>query len=250
MKLLPQRILTIIPLVALLLAWELSVSDSTRLRFLFGSPSLVGSAAVTEFKRGSIFWDTLITATEGSAGLLLGTLSGSIVGLILWVHRRLAIIAQPYIVVVAAIPIFAISPMLVIWFGTGLLPKIAMAGFSVFLMVLVQVFQGAKRIDANHRDWLDGIQASRWLALREVIFPESIRVVFEAMKASVGLALVGAFIGEFVVADAGLGYFILRNGGVYDIPRVILGLVLFGFLALTLSAIIGLTEKTLTKTGL
>jgi NitT/TauT family transport system permease protein len=228
------------PLAAVIFVWEVALGASARGRFLFGSPSLILDAGIKELEKGEIWLDIGTTALESGLGLLIGTLLGAIAGLCLWLNTRMAVIVRPYIVFIGAVPVFSISPMLIVWFGIGLAPKIAMASFSVFMLVLGRVFQGAQDIDLLHRDWLRGIESPRPLALQEVIIPESLRVVIQAMRVSVGLAFVGAFIGEFMVADRGLGYFILKSGGVYDIPRVVLGVVLFGLMAMLFTFLVDL----------
>lgn len=225
-----QAMVGVLPAVAVLIAWEVFTAGSRRRQFLFAAPSLVIRVAREEFASGRILADIGITAGETLVGLTFGTIIGGILGLALWANRSVARVVQPYVILAGSIPVFAIAPMLIIWFGTGYLPKVVMAGFPVALLSLVQVYQGTQRIDESHREWLWGLSVPRRTALLYVILPESLRVIVEGARANVGFALVGAFIGEFMVAQAGLGYFVLRSGGLYDMPRVILGLSIFAAL--------------------
>lgn len=237
--------ISLLPLALFLIAWQLFSAGSDRRQFLFASPLNIARVAIDELTQGAIYMHILVTLWETVLGLILGTIFGTSVGLSLWANRTLGQYAAPYVAAIGAIPIFALAPMLIIWFGTGLAPKVIMAGFPVALVSLIQVYNGARRIDESHGEWLVGLNASRWLTLRAVIVPECTAVVFEGMKLNVGFALVGAFIGEFVVASRGLGHFILRAGGVYDTPRVLFGVILFGLLALGLTALIAVIQRRL-----
>lgn len=238
-----RLVITAIPLLVLLGAWESYVSGSSRRQFLFGSPSAVWRVAIEDFGRGSILRDIAATATTACIGLLGGTLVGTLTALSLWLHPALARIARPYITAVAAIPIFALAPMLIIWFGIGQLPRIIMAGFPVLLACVVTVYQRAAQQHELHEEWMTGLSMTRPQRLRWVIVPEVILGMVQDLRNSVGLAIVGAFIGEFVVSERGLGKYILRAGSLYDLPRVLLGLVLISLLSLVMAGALGLVVR-------
>jgi len=214
------------PLVVFAIAWELLARSSERYLFLFGSPLSLLQAAREELPRSEIWIDTGYTALSATLGLVIGWLLGTVVGVGLWVVPVISKVARPYLAALAAIPIFALAPMLIIWFGVGLLPKVVMAAFPVFLGCAATSFWSARSLEQYHGEWLAGLGVNRWLAVCRVIVPEVLNRLVYLLRDFVGVALVGAFIGEFVSSRIGLGRFILRSGSVYDMPRVLLGVTM------------------------
>lgn len=233
-------LLTLLPLAAFLLFWQWSVSDDTQRQFLFASPVAVWNIAVEELPKLSLWQDAGVTLLETILGLAAGTLIGTSLGLLLWMRQSLAWLVRPYLIVLGALPIFALAPMLIIWFGTGLLSKIVMAGFAVLFVALLQTYEGADATDKRFNAMPRALGASGWRYIRLVILPGAWQWVLTGFKLNVGLALVGAFIGEFVSAERGLGHYIIKAGSLYDTPRVILGLILMSAMALALTSLASL----------
>jgi NitT/TauT family transport system permease protein len=128
--------------------------------------------------------------------------------------------------------------MMIVWFGTGMLSKVVMAAFSVFFVTLSQVYEGARSVSNERLTLARSLAASSGRVARLIIVPGSLLWVLSALKMNVSLALVGAFIGEFVSSEAGLGHYILKAGSLYDMPRVLFGIALISLLALTLTKVI------------
>lgn len=244
MKAFVQFLLCALPGVVLLVLWEELVLDDTRLKFLFGAPSLVFQAGIEEFLKSppDILRHIRVTAFEAIAGLVIGAVIGTTLGLILWADPRIARISKPYIVILGSIPVFGISPMLIIWFGTGVLSKVVMAAFGVIFVTMGQAYEGAQSSALEYTSYAKSLNASKGIIARKIIIPGALRWVTAGLKASVGLALMGAFIGEFVSSDAGLGHFILESGSLYDVPRVLLGILLLSLLALGMTGAIWFFE--------
>jgi NitT/TauT family transport system permease protein len=216
--------------------WQLVVGGDQRLEFLFASPMRVLAVALEELRAPAIWVDIATTLSEAALGLLAGALLGSALGLLLWTNDVVARVARPYIIFLGAIPIFAIAPMLIIWFGTGLLSKVVMSAFSVFFVSLAQAYDGARYCAAEYSQYAATLRVPRMVFLRLIVLPGAIRWVAAGFKISIGLALVGAFIGEFVSSQAGLGHYILSAGSLY-------GVVLISLLALLLTALVWALER-------
>jgi len=126
MQVLPEKLtdifLILLPAIVLLAAWEWIVFDSARLTFLFAAPSLIWEKALEEYVQSAIWKDIGITAFEALCGLVIGSVLGTIFALCLWTNKAAQKIARPYIAIIGSIPVFALAPMLIIWFGIGLLP--------------------------------------------------------------------------------------------------------------------------------
>ena len=138
---------------------------------------------------------------------------------------------------------FAIAPMMIIWFGTGLLSKVVMAGFSTAVVSLVQAYDGARNASVEQLTMAQLFGATRWELLRKVVIPSSLVWVLSGFRLNIGFALIGAFIGEFVSSEAGLGHYILRASGLYDVPRVLFGVFVMACVGLLLTGVLSLVER-------
>jgi len=238
-----RAIFTLLPGILLLLLWEFLVTGDKRLQFLFSSPSLIVEVASIELLAPTIWNDIFITSYEAIIGLLLGSTIGTLVGLLLWTNEFVARISRPYIVILGSIPIFAIAPMLIIWFGTGLLSKVIMSAFAVFFVALTQAYEGARHCAVEFSQYARTLNVARFSLIKKIIFPGALRWVSAGLKMNIGLSIVGAFIGEFVSSQAGLGHYILGAGSLYDMARVVFGVVLISGLALALTSFVWLIER-------
>jgi len=117
-----------------------------------------------------------------------------------------------------------------------------MAALSTVIVALVQSFQGAMHVNEKYLHQMQVLGATKNQTFRKVVLPSSLVWVFSSLKLNIGFALLGAFIGEFISAEAGLGYFILKSSGVYDMANVFAGLVCMAFLAIVLSQLLGIIE--------
>lgn len=230
-------ILTLLPAIVFLAFWQWFVADSDRLQFLFGSPAAIFRVALEEWSHAGIWHDTFVTFSEAALGLLAGTLLGTTAGLLLWGNGRIDFVTRPYIAFIGAIPIFALAPIMIMWFGIGLLSKVVMAGFAVFFVSLMQAYEGAHAIAEKHLGFARSIAAPNARIVRKIIIPGAVDWVIAGYKMNVGFALMGAFIGEFVSSESGLGNYILKASALYDTPRVLFGLFMLSTLGLLMTGL-------------
>jgi NitT/TauT family transport system permease protein len=170
---------------------------------------------------GTLPKDVGVTAGEALFGTTAGTVFGSAVGLALWLSRRATRIAAPFVVVAANFPVFALAPAAIVWLGIGMGMKIFLAAFATFFVSLNLAHQGARLAQERFGGVFDGFRASRWDTYKKVIVPGALDAVFSSMRVNVGLGLLGAFIGEFIASEQGLGHAIIRASGLYQIDRVL-----------------------------
>jgi|ERR1043166_4338250 NitT/TauT family transport system permease protein len=206
--------------IVLLLAWEFTSRNSERVNFLLSRPSQVWEALVGMATTGTLLNDIAVTATEALLGTGAGTILGSAVGLALWLSRRATRVAAPFIVVAANFPVFALAPAAIVWLGIGMGMKFFLAAFATFFVSLNLAHQGARLAQERFGGVFDGFRASRWDTYRLVIVPGALDAVFSSMRVNVGLGILGAFIGEFIASERGLGHVIIRASGLYQIDRV------------------------------
>ena len=233
-------------LVILLVSWELATAKSALNAFLFGSPSAVWGFLVEMWKNGSLFTDTKVTAMETLLGFVIGNVLGTLIGLALWYSRFVSRVVQPFIVALGSIPIIALAPICIIWFGTGLVSKVAMATLSVVVVALITAYKGAMTVDIDQINLMRTLGASKRHIFRKLIVPASLGDIFAGLKLTVGFALIGAIIGEFMSSSEGLGHAIFKAGSLYIIPKVFAALVVTITLALCLTYVVGKIEKLLT----
>ncbi|MBX9669072.1 MAG: ABC transporter permease [Candidatus Obscuribacterales bacterium] len=234
-----------VPLIVFLVAWQLyTISDSQR-QFIFSSPEKVYSAFTTLIVSGDLVRHSAVTLMEALTGFVLGTTCGAVIGLSLWYSRLVSTVAKPYITALGSIPIFALAPMIIAWFGIGIVSKIALAFLSTVVVAIVQSYQGAMSAEPRFLRLMQVFGASRLQTFRTVILPSSLIWVVNAMKLNIGLALLGAFIGEFISAEQGLGYMIVRASGLYDMATVIAGVFTLVVLALLLTSVVEQIERRL-----
>jgi NitT/TauT family transport system permease protein len=233
-------------LLALLVAlWEWATRDSKVNAFLFGSPGVIGAALVQMVRDGSLWRDASITGGETLAGFLLGNLIGTAVGLSLWFSRFAARIVQPFILALGAVPIVALAPLTIIWFGTGFASKLAMATLSVVVVALVISYKGALGVDPDQINLMRSMGAGRRQIFRHLVLPASLTDIFAGLKLTVGFALVGAILGEFMSSTDGLGHAIFKAGSLYVISKVFAELAVTVALALILAAVVSQIERLL-----
>lgn len=231
-----------VPLVVLLLSWELLVCHDKQLIFFFGQPSKIWTLLVERLANGSLLVDFVTTLFEAAGGFLLGNVFGIVLGLSFWYSKTAAEVARPYIVALSAAPIFALAPLFIIWFGTGMLSKVMMATFSTVFLALFQSYTGATQVPKEYLEVMQIFSASKNQMFRKVIAPAAVVWVISAFKMNVGMALLGAFIGEFISSEHGLGHLIMVASGLFDISLVMLGVACLMLIALTLSFIVSKAE--------
>lgn len=234
-------------LLALLLGlWEWATSQSKQTAFLFGSPSAIGGFLVQMWRDGSLLRDSWVTGLETILGFLVGNVLGTVLGLSLWYSRFVSRIVQPFIVALGSIPIIALAPIVIIWFGTGLASKIAMSTLSVVVVALVTSYKGAMSVDPDQINLMRTLGATKRNIFQKLVVPASLIDIFAGLKLTVGFALIGAITGEFMSSSEGLGHAIFKAGSLYIIPKVFAALVATIALALLLAFLVGRLERLLT----
>lgn len=237
-----SRLISFSILIVFLVIWQFA-STNTKFEFLFGSPASIFSALAEGTLSGVLPYHFLITGAEASLGFVIGILLGTITGFLLWYSPMVARVSRPYISFLGAIPVFAFAPMVIIWFGIGFSMKVALAAFAVFLVALAQAYEGAKSVDEAEYKLLKTFGATRFQMFQKVIFPASLSWVFASMRLNVGFAILGAFIGEFISSNNGLGHIMIKAGSLFDIPGVFAGGLYLVLLSIILTWLVSNIEK-------
>ena len=233
-------------LAVLLGLWEYATRWDKQAAFLFGSPSAIGGFLVKMWQDGSLLRDSWVTGLETILGFVVGNVLGTALGLSLWYSRFVSRVVQPFIVALGSIPIIALAPIVIIWFGTGLASKIAMSTLSVVIVALVTSYKGATGVDPDQINLMRTLGAKKRHVFQKLVVPASLTDIFAGLKLTVGFALIGAIVGEFMSSSEGLGHAIFKAGSLYIIPKVFAALVATIALALLLAFVVGKLERVLT----
>ena len=249
-------------LVAVLVLWHV-LSRDEQTAFFLGEPIKVAGRIWSwfmpvEVAPNSLFPEGLaghadiythlgVTLLETVLAFAIGTLLGLAFGLWLALAPTAGAILDPYIKALNSMPRVILAPIFALWFGLGIWSKVALAVTLVFFIVFFNVYQGvrevspvvlanARMLGANHRQ-----------LLRTVYMPSATSWVFASLHNSVGLAFVGAVVGEYLGSARGVGYLILQAEGTFDVNTVFAGIVVLTAFALVLDAIVGKVERRLMK---
>lgn len=201
--------------------WEYVGRTDKNFFFILASPSSVIRELILLILNGNFFYHMFITGAEASTGLVAGTIIGTVAGLSLWYSKTVAHVVRPFILGLGTFSVFAFAPLMIIWFGIGFMMKFALAFFASLFVAFGRSYEGSLSVSEEYIDSLKAMKADKSAIFTKVVIPGSLDYVFSNMGVNVGLALLGAFIGEFIAAEEGLGYVILRAGNVYDVPKAL-----------------------------
>ena len=235
-------------LVLILLAWYFASAASDNVAFFFGRPLEVADRLWRWFVVDADIYKHLgVTLVETLLAFAIGTAAGVGMGLWLALAPFASAVLDPYLKAANAMPRVILAPIFAMWFGLGIWSKVALAVTLVFFIVFFNVYQGVREVSpvvlANAR--MLGANARQ--LMRHVYVPSAMSWVFSSLHSSVGLAFVGAVVGEYLGSANGVGYLILQAEGSFDISTVVAGIVLLTVFALVLDALVGLAERHLMK---
>jgi NitT/TauT family transport system permease protein len=231
--------------VFLLISWELVARSGMYASFIVPTPSSVANRWWEIATNGSLIRNTAVTLREVLTGLLAGVLAAFWVGYLLAKNRIVAFTLTPYLVALQAIPIVAIAPLLIIWFGAGIASKVIICALLVFFPMLVNTVIGMRNIPPELRDLMRSLEATPLQTFWHLELPAALPILLGGLKVSATLSVIGAVVGEFVSASAGLGYLINFGRGVYDTPLVIAAVFTLTGLALLLYGLAASLERIL-----
>ena len=216
--------------------------------FFFGEPvKVLGRVWAWFVTTGDIYRHLAVTLIETLLAFGVGSVLGLLAGLWLALSPLASAILEPYVKALNAMPRIILAPIFSVWFGLGIASKVALGVTLVFFIVFFNVYQGVKEVSpvvlANARM----LGANSRQLLRHVYLPSAMSWVFSSLHTSVGLAFVGAVVGEYLGSSQGVGYLILQAEGTFDINTVMAGILVLTVFALVLDAVVGRVERKLMR---
>lgn len=231
---------------AIIWAWEAGVRSERIPVYLYGQPSGVLTRATDLIASGELFRHVAVTSAEALAGFFIGSFAGTLLGLLLWMNRFVARLLRPIIVAINGVPKIAFAPLIIVWFGTGMEAKIAIAATLTFIVSLIGTYNGTLRTDEDQVRLLRSLGGTRWQVWRKVVVPAATPWIFSALRLNIGFALIGAVVGEYISADEGLGYLVYYSGVLYDLNAVWVGIFSLMVVALVMDAVLTAVERRMT----
>ena len=222
--------------------------NDSQAAFFFGEPLAIFGRVWRWFVvDADIYRHLWVTLIETVLAFGLGAMFGLAFGLWLALSPMAAAILDPYITALNSMPRIILAPIFAVWFGLGIASKVALGVTLVFFIVFFNVYQGVKEVSpvvlANARM----LGANQRQLLRHVYLPSATSWVFSSLHTSVGLAFVGAVVGEYLGSAQGVGYLILQAEGTFDINTVMAGILVLTAFALGLDMLVGRIERRLKK---
>jgi NitT/TauT family transport system permease protein len=197
------------------------------------------------FSQGTIYQHLWVTLEETALAFVIGSVLGLVVGLWLGLSPASSALFDPYITAMNAMPRVVLAPIFMVWFGLGIWSKVALGVTLVFFIVFFNVYQGVKEVSPVILNNSVMLGANRRQLLRYVYLPSATSWVFSSLHTAVGMAFVGAVVGEYLGSARGVGYLIQQAEGAFDINTVFAGIIVLTAFALVLDFIVGWAEKRL-----
>ena len=249
------RLWQVLLLAALFVFWHVATDPAllppiyfdnpNKAAFFFGQPLEVLARVWTWFSSGSIYEHLWVTLLETVLAFAVGTVSGLGIGLWLALSPTAAALLDPYIKALNSMPRVILAPIFGVWFGLGMASKVALGVTLVFFIVFFNVYQGVREVSPTVLANARVLGASERHLLRHVYVPSAMSWVFASLHNSVGLAFVGAVVGEYLGSSQGVGYLILQAEGTFDINSVFAGILVLTAFALVLDGLVSLAERRL-----
>jgi putative riboflavin transport system permease protein len=238
-----QTLLGAASLLAGLGAWWLAARLARLPAFILPSPGRVWQRLVSALQDGTLALNTAGTLAEILLGLVLGVGLATVLGYLVAKSRALERVLSPYLVASQAIPLVAIAPLLVIWFGPGMFSKVLICAMIVFFPVLVNTIVGVRAVPTPLHDLMHSLHATPLQILLKLEVPAALPVFLGGLRIGATLSVIGAVVGELVGSDRGLGFLINVGRGQYDTALVFVAVFVLIALALILYGLVAWLES-------
>ena len=239
-KILGQFLVIVTPFLFILI-WHLIAAGTTPL--ILPGPKDVFMRLFSYFVSGRVWPHLFMTTQEILAGFVLGGVLGLCFGTLISESVIARKVIMPYIIVTQALPKFALAPMLVIWFGFGMAPKVIIAALIAFFPLVENTYMGLTTTPGSQLELFRALRASRITTLLKLRVPHAIPAIFSAFRVALMLSLVGAVVAEYVGANQGLGALIIVSQGTLDTELMFVAFVVLTVLGLSLDWLYGLVYK-------
>ena len=213
--------------------------------FFFSNPVDVAKQIASWFASGVIWKHLWVTLIESILAFVFGSIGGVLIGFWFALQPRTAAVFDPYVKMINALPRVVLAPIFTLWLGLGIWSKVALGFTLVFFIVFFNVYQGVKEVSPTVLANARMLGMSERQLMRHVYWPSALSWMFSSLHTAVGFAVVGAVVGEYLGAAAGLGYLIQQAEGVFDVAGVFAGMFVLAVFVVVIDTIVSLIEKRL-----
>jgi NitT/TauT family transport system permease protein len=236
--------------VAAVTAWHVLSTDqyfgtAVLPPFFFSTPTEVAARVAQLFAGGDIWRHLWVTLSESMLAFAIGATAGVLVGF--WFARKpmVAAVFDPYVKMANALPRVVLAPIFTLWFGLGIWSKVALGVTLVFFIVFFNVYQGVREVNPTVLANARMLGMNDRALMRHVYWPSALSWMFSSLHTSVGFAVVGAVVGEYLGSAAGLGYLIQQAEGVFDVAGVFAGMLILAAFVVAIDGVVTLMERRL-----
>lgn len=234
-------------LVLFISLWETATRLGILNDFIFSSPSRIIKTFVTMASNGTVFYHIGITLFETFLSFFIVLVAGILLSVLLWWNRSISGVLEPYLITLNSLPKTALAPIFIVWLGNNMKTIIVCAISLAIFGTVINLTTSFTQMDPDKLLLIKTLGGGRKDMLQKVIVPGSIPNIISNMKVNIGLCLVGVIIGEFLSANAGLGYLIVYGSQVFKLDWVLMSIVILCIIATALYALLNLIEKVYLK---
>lgn len=234
-------------LVVFFAVWELAARMKWIDAFIFSQPSRIINSMYNMILDGSLFYHIGITLGETIIGFLASTILGTIIAIILWWNSYISEVLEPYLVILNSLPKTALAPILIVWIGNNMKSIVVTAIMTSIVVTILTVWSGFLEVDKDKIKLIKTFGGTKLQTLTKVVLPSSVPTIINALKVNIGLSYVGVIVGEFLVANAGLGYLIVYGSQIFKLDWVMMSVLILAILAAILYKLIVILEHKFLK---
>lgn len=233
--------------ILLIGSWQYGSSTGLLDKFFFSRPSDIAVRVLQMFSSGSIFPHLAVTLIEAALSFTIGVIAGVAAGFVLGRTPWLAQLLDPYLRVANALPRVVLAPIFLLWFGLGILSKVALGVTVVFFIVFFNTFQGVREVEPVLIQNARMLGATPRQLMRHVLLPSAMSWIFSSLHISIGFAIIAVVVGEYLGASKGIGYLISQAEGVFDTTGVFAGMAVLAAVVLAVGAGVNRAEAYLLR---
>ena len=241
------RFLQLSFLVCFIGLWEYFATIEVIDDFFFSKPSAIFHLLMQYISSGDLYHHLAISVYETLLGLIIGTILGLFIAIVLWSSDRIAKILDPFLVILNALPKTALAPILIVWVGTGIKGIVVIAVITSVVVTILSAYSYFKLVDPDQIRLLESFGASKYQILTKLVLPSNYLNIISVIKLNIGMSWVGVIVGEFIASRAGIGYLIVYGGQVFRLDIVMMGVLVLGFCAYLMYAIVNAFETYLKR---
>lgn len=238
-----SNVIVIFAGAGVLLAWEILARAFAVPAFVLPPPSVVGKTLIDSF--AYLVHHCAATLLEALIGLVVATIIGLISGALIAISLIVRRVATPYLVAFQAVPIIAVAPVFVLWFGIGLSSKVALAALLCYFPITINFARGLNAVSREQTELFRILGASRWQTLVHLRFPVSVPYVLTGIRIAAASAMLGAIVAEYTGADVGIGYVITQANYRLETPLLFAAVIAAAVLGASFFLLVVAAERLL-----